>query len=178
MTFHGNPVCVVLRDHNLWCAGGNFDGALGVGVADQFFGTSGGFVHVASLGAEVASIAMGATNRVCAIELDGTLWCWGNNPGDYLGLGSSDELHVPTRAKSLDSVAQVIFAPFHGCARKTDGSIWCWGSAPGATGSPQPVEITAAGRDAVILVMGAHPFGEHYSWWCLPRASRVRRSPR
>lgn len=151
----GNPTCVVLRDHTLWCAGGNFDGALGVGVADEFFGTRGGFVQVASLGAEVASVALGSTNRVCAIKRDASLWCWGNNPGDYLGLGSSNALFVPTRAKLLDSVAQVLFGPFHSCARKTDGSIWCWGNVPGASESSQPIEMTAAGRDAVQLAVGA-----------------------
>ncbi len=144
-----NPTCVVLQDHTLWCAGGNFDGALGVGVADEFFGTTGGFVQVAALGADVASVTVGS-NRVCAIKRDASLWCWGSSP-----VGASGNLFVPTKPAALgDGIAQVLFAPFHACVRKTDGSIWCWGNAP-AGSSPEPTEDTAAGRDAVQLAVGA-----------------------
>jgi alpha-tubulin suppressor-like RCC1 family protein len=150
----GNPTCVLLRDHTLWCAGGNFDGALGVGVADDFFGTAGGFVQVQTLGSEVASVAI-ARNRVCAIKRDASLWCWGDNLDDYLGLGTSAPLRTPTRSRALgDQVSQVDFGPFHACARKVDGSIWCWGDAPGSS-SVQPAELTAAGRDNVQLAVGA-----------------------
>jgi alpha-tubulin suppressor-like RCC1 family protein len=148
-----NPTCALLRDHTLWCAGDNFDGALGVGVSDEFFETSGGFVQVEALGAEVADVSI-ARNRVCAIKRDASLWCWGDNEEDFLGLGSSGPVPTPTRPPVFgNGVAQIVFGPFHACARKTDGAIWCWGDPPGSA-SEGPAEFTAAGRDNAQLAVG------------------------
>jgi alpha-tubulin suppressor-like RCC1 family protein len=91
--------------------------------------------------------------HTCAVAVDGTLWCW----GDDLPVGS-----VPTPdAHSLEPVLiarvpgaseEVSAAGWGSCARLSDGTVACWGN--GLT--PEPGPTVAAGIEhAVAMANGA-----------------------
>ncbi|HEY1553290.1 MAG TPA: hypothetical protein VGF94_00580 [Kofleriaceae bacterium] len=66
-------------------------------------------------------------NTTCAIALDQSLWCWGDNANGQVGVGASDaEIAVPARVGSATWTA-VSTGGFHVCGLQSDGSLWCWG---------------------------------------------------
>lgn len=69
------------------------------------------------------------TGRVCAVEDDGTVRCWGANGGGTLVPGDPRSL-VPTAAPvtGVDQVRQVAVAAGQACALRQDGSVTCWGA--------------------------------------------------
>lgn len=149
------PFCVVLRNHELWCSGGNFSGALGLGSSNESLGTGSDFLQVRSLGANVSSASVGNGNRACAIDNDASLWCWGANPDDYLGLGSSDPVLSPTQPTTLTGkVAEIKLGRWEACARKSDGTVLCWGANTG-DGSKQPTVVDGLTADVIEIAVGA-----------------------
>lgn len=60
----------------------------------------------------------------CALETDGSVWCWGTGP---VGDGTTETRLVPVRVTGLSDVAQISVGRFHACALRSDGTIWCWG---------------------------------------------------
>ena len=60
-----------------------------------------------------------------ALQTDGSLWAWGDNPYGNLGNGTMDDVEQPV--KITDYVAAV--SPYSATlAVKRDGSLWGWGS--------------------------------------------------
>jgi len=83
---------------------------------------------VAGLSRDAASLAAGASH-VCALKVDGTVYCWGNNNAGQLGNGSTVSSLVPVQVMGLDQPASRIYAGSdETCAIVKDGSLWCWGS--------------------------------------------------
>lgn len=74
----------------------------------------------------VKSAAVGGSH-VCALLLDGTVWCWGSNSSGQLGNDSVVSSAAPVMAR-IDSVESIDAGRFHSCAVKTDSTVWCWGS--------------------------------------------------
>ena len=64
----------------------------------------------------------------CAVRIDGTLACWGENSAGQVGVGSGPDEPLPTVVSSLPSPVSSP-APwwYHGCAIAA-GKVWCWGS--------------------------------------------------
>jgi alpha-tubulin suppressor-like RCC1 family protein len=67
----------------------------------------------------------------CAVEDDGALWCWGDDPALRLGLrpGEADP-HKATRVSELGPVKQVVSARVSDettCALLRSGEVHCWG---------------------------------------------------
>ncbi len=63
----------------------------------------------------------------CAVRIDGTLWCWGNNSHQSLGLGGSLRVLHPMQVGPLDEVQDVAPGAGHTCALKRDGALFCVG---------------------------------------------------
>jgi alpha-tubulin suppressor-like RCC1 family protein len=63
----------------------------------------------------------------CALKLDHTLWCWGDDQSGQLGLGSgANEIAIPTQVGTAQWT-QLSAGSYHVCGLQTDGSLWCWG---------------------------------------------------
>ena len=89
--------------------------------------------------ANVSISAIDPTGRIaagdkhtCAIAVDNTIWCWGDNT--YKQLGSSsfpDELSLlpvqTTALPGLRTAKRIVAGANHTCVLATDGTVWCWG---------------------------------------------------
>jgi len=98
-------------------------------------------------------------DHFCGIRTDRTLWCWGTNYSDAVGVNTAEGANIaaPTQVGTDTDWDQVgtggrsAGVNFTGstCARKTTGQIYCWGH-PSLTGTngvdvgPTPTLITPA----------------------------------
>lgn len=76
------------------------------------------------------TISAGASHMV-AIKADGTLWTWGHNTHNELGVGASEE---PVRAPvqvPVDNVVSVSASDFTTSVLTADGELWNWGGHDG-----------------------------------------------
>ncbi|MDR1465355.1 MAG: hypothetical protein LBJ11_08675 [Oscillospiraceae bacterium] len=120
-------------DGTVWAWGGNFGGALGLGVsssaADRF--TPG---KISSLSGITAIFANEASSAF-ALKNNGTLYAWGYNKGGQLGDGSSTNRTAPVTI-SLSNTKSVSASGNTAVAVKTDGTVWTWGTnSSGALGT-------------------------------------------
>ena len=71
-----------------------------------------------------ASVAAGGFDvygSTCAIQQDGSLWCWGNvAPGGVI-------VAEPTQLGTGSPWQNVDVGAYHGCGVRGDGGLWCWG---------------------------------------------------
>jgi alpha-tubulin suppressor-like RCC1 family protein len=146
--------CAIAKTGELWCWGSNGSGQLGDGTsAGSRAPKQVGLSHVVGIAASPGS------NSPCAMKNDGTVWCWGNDPG------GSKPVAVPgIEAASMLSA---------GCAL-AKGNAWCWGwNEQGAVGDGKPqaadVKPTAV-LDSVLSVsssgLNACAVKEDHSLWC------------
>lgn len=86
------------------------------------------FVGAASAGALSfgTTISAGASHMV-VIKEDGTLWAWGNNICNELGVGASEEpVRTPVQVPA-DNVVSVSASDFTTSVLTADGELWNWG---------------------------------------------------
>ncbi len=117
-----------------------------------------------SPGAPWAHIAAGG-DATCGIRTDATLWCWGDNGWDQLGLGSHTDQDRPRQVTTpaAGGWASITAGTTHTCATRTDGTVWCWGANDsgqlgigGVTDQDRPRQVTtpAAGGWASVTAGG------------------------
>jgi alpha-tubulin suppressor-like RCC1 family protein len=87
-------VCVRKPDGGVACAGTNANGELGDGTLTSHFGPA----PVSGLPAMAVEIDAGA-NHVCALLVDGSLWCWGQNVFGHLGVGDRQDRLRPVQVR-------------------------------------------------------------------------------
>ena len=116
----------------------------------------------------------------CALRVDGSVRCWGNNAFGRLGLGDTTTrgdapgemgAGLPTVDLGTGRTAIAVAAgSFHACALLDDGSVKCWGQngsgrlgigdtasrgdGPGDMGDDLPAVALGAGRTAVQITAG------------------------
>jgi len=124
----------IKNDGSLWAWGGNSLGQLGDGTTDNRQTP----IKIMDDVVQVSASAIygyeyvyggGSTAPRCyytmAIKNDGSLWAWGRNRNGQLGIGTTEDRHLPE--KVMDGVVQVSAGTFHTLAIKSDGSLWIWG---------------------------------------------------
>jgi alpha-tubulin suppressor-like RCC1 family protein len=129
----GDAVSCALVAQGVYCWGTNGSGELGVGTADA------SMKPVATVGLSTPttplSIASGGYHgssqygtHTCAILVDGSVACWGENiHGNY-----PDNVAYPTlvpTAVGISSARALAVSEFVNCALVEQGSVECWGSA-------------------------------------------------
>jgi alpha-tubulin suppressor-like RCC1 family protein len=73
-------------------------------------------------------------DHTCAVTEDGSVWCWGNNYKEQLGV-AGESPGVPVRVQGFDGPADKVecngvrgYGSGYSCALMRSGSVWCWGS--------------------------------------------------
>ncbi len=171
--------CGIQADDTLWCWGDGSCGQLGNGA--------GGGCRAPLMAAQpVPVVAPGATWKhvstspqfACAIAIDGSLWCWGQNASGRLGLGDAlPSPNVPTRVGDATDWSAVATGGTHTCGLRA-GKLNCFGdNGLGQLGdggvatpyAPVPKQIggasswiaVAAGQSHTCAVLGDHTL---YCW--------------
>src|SRR5205085_2600639 len=74
------------------------------------------------------SVATGRSHS-CAVKVDGTAWCWGNNSYGRLGNGKSTNSAVPVQVSGIAGVLALATNALanHSCAVLSGGTAKCWG---------------------------------------------------
>jgi alpha-tubulin suppressor-like RCC1 family protein len=90
--------CAIATDGSVWCWGDNNAGQLGKATepCDGALCPNPIPTQVSGLPSEVVSITA-AYSWTCALERDGTVWCWGQNSGGQLGDGTLTTRSSPNR---------------------------------------------------------------------------------
>ena len=126
----GAWTCALLSDRTVKCWGNNFHGVISAAMLDAVIGKPtqiAGLDNVAQLSASPYSW------HECAVLMDGTLKCWGDNRYGQLGLGTMDNVEHPAPTTVTFSngtplaVKSISTGTYHTCALLTDRSVWCWG---------------------------------------------------
>ena len=115
--------CALLLDGTARCWGNNSDGQLGDGTT-VFQSTKP--VTVTGLSG-VQSIALGFY-YTCALLLDGTASCWGNNSWGELGAGPITNMPIPIAVTGLSGVQSIAIWTDNTCALLSDQTSRCWGA--------------------------------------------------
>ncbi len=77
---------------------------------------------------EWANVTSGLLHA-CAIQTDGSLWCWGENQYGRLGLGTGRELEVTKPSRVGDATWTAVGGGNeHTCGIRADQTLWCWGN--------------------------------------------------
>ena len=135
MTIGKLHTCAVKTNGQVRCWGRNSRGQLGIGEPGTSHVTTP--TRITGLGGDVLRLSTGAAgaNHTCAIKVDGSLVCWGDNQYGQLGIGSYDDQFAPVAVASDESgaaftgITDLCASKTLTCARKDDGTGWCWGSA-------------------------------------------------
>lgn len=115
--------CGVLETGSLWCWGDFFFGKLGIGDVDE------SQLVPRGVGADEDWASVGAfRDHSCGLRDDASLWCWGDNILDQLGLGGADGPDVPAQVDADTGWVAVDAGERHTCAIADDDTLWCWGS--------------------------------------------------
>ena len=67
-------------------------------------------------------------NHACAVDDEGSAWCWGLNDDGELGDGTTVGAATPVRVGQLDDAVDVRAGAQSTCARRASGIYACWGS--------------------------------------------------
>lgn len=125
--------CGVVPGGQVKCWGNHGSGQLGIGVTLP----SGGMSHtpltvVAGPGLsdpleEVVSVTAGG-GHACALKVDGTVMCWGENALGSVGPEGNENFELaPVPVTGLTDVVQVGAGNSYTCALKSNGQVFCWG---------------------------------------------------
>ena len=78
---------------------------------------------------KASAVAVGA-GHICALDLAGKAWCFGQDDSGSLGLGTFGE-YQPTMSSpvvSAPTFTAITVTLTASCGLSTDGQAWCWGS--------------------------------------------------
>ncbi|HNZ03960.1 MAG TPA: hypothetical protein PLY68_09800 [Myxococcota bacterium] len=126
-----------------------------------------------------ADIAAGASHA-CAVDVNGLVYCWGNNETSQCGVPSEDTPSgstSPTLVTVPASAGKIAAGEFHTCTTIAAGGAWCWGfNALGQLGAGNmnstttPIQVTSlnvplqqitAGRNHTCALTGE---GQVFCW--------------
>jgi len=102
---------------NVWSWGDNSEGQLGQGNTDE--NPVAAPVKVKDL-TDVISVSAGGAHAL-ALKADGTVWAWGNNEYDQLGIVQASPITLPRQIESLQNIV--------GIAAEIESNLALWPAA-------------------------------------------------
>jgi hypothetical protein len=114
-------------------------------------------VQVSGLSSGARALAAGVQTS-CALMINGTVQCWGNNAYGQLGGGAAGNVPTPVTVTGISTATAVATSGFHTCVATSDGNDHCFGLnvfgqlGPGTGSVPQSVSGLAA--EAVVVSTG------------------------
>jgi alpha-tubulin suppressor-like RCC1 family protein len=122
----GGHTCGIRTDGTLWCWGDNDSGELGIG---NHTGQDRPRQITTPAAGGWASINATGIYFTCVTRTGGTLWCWGWNISNQLGIGGDTDQELPQQVitPAEGGWASVTAGFDHACAARADGTLWCWG---------------------------------------------------
>jgi alpha-tubulin suppressor-like RCC1 family protein len=116
-----------IEQSELWCWGANEVSESGqAGSGSAVIGPT----RVGS-GTTWAAVAAGSAHT-CALQTNGSVYCFGDNTYDQLSGTASIPTATPTLVQDLSAVTAIVAGQYHTCAIAAAGSAYCWGD--GASG--------------------------------------------
>jgi alpha-tubulin suppressor-like RCC1 family protein len=126
----------------VWCWGKNSEGELANGKpASDYITPNPTPTAVVGLTGEYTQLALGLDHS-CALNKDGTVWCWGSNKSGQIGAAESVKNQAPTQVAGLSGVKSISSKLNHTCAIAGDDSLWCWGNNSSKQAIPSSAEQT------------------------------------
>jgi alpha-tubulin suppressor-like RCC1 family protein len=123
----GSFACVVSKDRAVYCWGRNDVGQLGRDPSTTpscgAFPCSPTPTKVEGL-PRIARIALGDA-FACALDEDGSVWCWGDNSKGQLEQVTEPRIFTPRRL--IAQISDIVATGAHACALGTDQLLRCWG---------------------------------------------------
>jgi alpha-tubulin suppressor-like RCC1 family protein len=124
---NGGEACAILSSGAVECWGSAANGELGsAAFSNGDAGASLAPTPVSGL-TQVTAVALGAVGYGCALLVDGTVQCWGDNEYGELGNGSIADSPTPVPVSGVTGAVAVATGWEHACALMTDGTVACWG---------------------------------------------------
>lgn len=159
VTAGDDHTCAMTSIGGAKCWGSNDWGKLGDGWVS---GSSDVPVDVVGVESGISAITV-ASEHSCAIALDGSAKCWGNN--NFGQLGRDDVLYssIAVNVMGIAQVSAISAGGEHTCALTTTGGVKCWGDnyygelGDGTyTGSYSPVDVVGLGSGVSAISAGIH----------------------
>lgn len=115
--------CGVATDNRAYCWGTNGNGRTGNGVS-----TGVSFSPVAVAGDLLFASISAGNLHTCAVALDGTGYCWGENAGGQLGDGTTGMHATPVAVAGNHTFTSISAGGSHSCGVTSDAGTLCWGT--------------------------------------------------
>ncbi len=149
----GAHSCVATSLGGVFCWGENSSGQLGDDNAPADSTTAVPASDNGDLSGVIVQVAAGEAHT-CALNYDGSVFCWGDNSAGQLGIGGGPDRPVPTQVPKLAGrvIVEISAGAEHSCAIDEQGLAWCWGdNSAGQLGNPdepagsdEPVPVSTA----------------------------------
>ncbi len=125
-----HSTCALTADARVWCWGDNTNAVLGRST-DRIVGVNlpGSVMPIEVPGLEQVTNLYAGGNHLCAVQRDGTMFCWGDNKYGQLGLGNDEQTVGPRPVTGLTGrVVDVALGQSHTCVLLDSGTVTCWGA--------------------------------------------------
>jgi alpha-tubulin suppressor-like RCC1 family protein len=117
--------------HSLWAWGQNTFGQVGNGQLTDFFSPGGVINPYQVTGIPTPATIAAGFDSAMMVGTDGSVWGWGDNPSDILGVGTTGAgmLLSPTQTLNPGSgITQLAVGADHVLGLRSDGTVVTWGS--------------------------------------------------